>query len=63
MVLSSLTTARKRALSDGPDVQSIRKKIKNVNDTGDGPGDHTATSATERTQNLSVSESLSYRWS
>ena len=63
MVLSSLTTARKRALSDGPDVQSVRKKIKDVNDTSD----HTATSEMEidsKTQNhVLVYESPSYRWS
>jgi hypothetical protein len=60
MVRSSSTTARKRALSDGPDVQSIRKKIKNVNDTSD----HTARSEMEidsKTQNVLVYESLSYR--
>lgn len=59
MVLSSLTTARKRALSDGPDVQSLRKKIKDVNDTSH----NTATAKMEidsKTQNMSVSESCSY---
>lgn len=58
MVLSSLTTARKRALSDGPDIQSIRKKIKNVNGTSD-----MATSEMEmdsRAQNVSVYESRRY---
>jgi hypothetical protein len=40
---SSLRTPRKRALSDGPDVQSVRKKNKNVNDTSD----HTTTSEME----------------
>ena len=61
MVLSSLTTARKRALSDGPDVQSVRKKMKGVHDTSD----HTATSEMEidsKTQNhVLVYESLGYR--
>lgn len=57
---SSLRTPRKRALSDGPDVQSVRKKNKNVND----PSDHTAISEMamemidSKTWNVLVSESL-----